>query len=125
MVSMEIFREWMDEILAEIPEEYFRDLNGGVLLLEEQKFHSKSIGDDLYVMGEYRRERGLGRYIVIFYGSFDALYGQLPEVRLKKRLRSTILHEFRHHVEFLAGEKDLEIEDQIQINRYLKKNQSR
>ena len=29
-----------------------------------------------------------------------------------------ILHEFRHHLESLAGERDLEIEDEIEISRY-------
>lgn len=46
------------------------------------------------------------------------IYGHLAESDLKKRLRKTILHEFRHHLESLAGEKDLEVEDAVEIAEY-------
>ncbi len=37
---------------------------------------------------------------------------------MKRKIRHTVLHEFRHHLESLAGEKDLEIEDAVNLYRY-------
>lgn len=37
----------------------------------------------------------------------------------------TIKHEFTHHLESLAGEKGLEIDDAIKINTYLSKHKKR
>ena len=51
-------------------------------------------------------------------GSFAQVYGHLPKEDLAKRLRKVLLHEFRHHLESLAGERDLEIEDAIEIAEY-------
>lgn len=122
MISYEAFEQMMCEIVEELPKEFFDELNGGVILKEEVKTHPKSIGEELSIMGEYCRNRYLGRYVVIYYGSFMRLYSLLPDDKLRKRLRKTILHEFRHHLESLAGEKDLEVEDAVQIARYTEKN---
>ncbi len=122
MVDLDRFTEMADEIIEDIPEEYFRDLNGGVNIRPELKRHPESINDDLFILGEYHRSPVLGRIIYIYHGSFGALYGDLPETLLIKRLRTTILHELRHHLESLAGERDLEIEDAVQIHQYKMRN---
>ena len=44
------------------------------------------------------------------------IYGYMTEEALRRRVRKTVLHEFRHHLESLAGEKDLEIEDAIPVS---------
>lgn len=111
----------LDEIAEEFPPELFKDLNGGIILLPQVKLHKKSVDDDLYVMGEYRNERVSGRYIVVYYGSVDKLYGNLSRNRLKNKLRSVVKHEFLHHFESLAGERQLEIEDERKLTEYLKK----
>lgn len=121
MASIDEVQIILDEIAGELPPEIYKDLNGGIVLLPQVKMHKKSIDDDLYVMGEYRHERISGRYIVIYYGSVDKLYGRLSRERLKKRLKSVVKHEFVHHLESLAGERDLEIEDERKITEYLKK----
>jgi hypothetical protein len=110
----------LEEISKEVPDELFRELNGGILLLPETKLHPESESPSLYTMGEYRTQiPGLGRYIVIYYGSFMKAYGEgaNPAV-LRRELRKTLLHEFRHHLETLAGVKDLVIEDEIALERY-------
>lgn len=117
-VSTERFRELMDQIIEEIPTELLRDLNGGILLDEEIKMHPEDRGGDLYVMGEYRVEAYMGRSISLFYGSFMQAYGHLSENDLYLHIKKTVLHELRHHVESLAGERDLEVEDAEQIARY-------
>jgi len=40
---------------------------------------------------------------------------------LKNKLRSVLKHEFLHHLESLAGERQLEIEDERKLMEYLKK----
>ena len=113
----------LDEIAEEIPQEFYRELNGGVILLNETKRHRD--GDktgDLFILGEYHNDRkgmgGLGRYIAIYYGSFVRLYGHLPPERQRGRLKEVLIHEFTHHIESLAGEKDLAIKDEIEMEKY-------
>ena len=124
MASIEEVQIILDEIAEELPPEIYKDLNGGIILLPQVKFHKKSVDNDLYVMGEYRNERILGRYIIVYYGSVERLYGNLSRNRLKNKLRSVIKHEFIHHLESLAGEKHLEIEDERKLSEYLKKKDS-
>jgi hypothetical protein len=109
----------LDEVSEELPEDFFKNLNGGILLLPERKLHKKSIGNSLYVMGEYHMDGSLGRYIAIYYGSFIRVFGSVPKEQLKEELRKTLRHEFRHHLESMAGDKSLEIEDAQDIAMYL------
>lgn len=118
MVSFEEFQDMMEEILQTFPEEFFRELNGGVFARRHPKYHPEGINHDLFIMGEYCVQHHLGRFIVIYYGSFMQVYGYLSEEELAKQLRRVLLHEFRHHLESLAGEYDLEIEDAIEIAKY-------
>lgn len=120
MASIDEVQIILDEIAGELPAEIYKNLNGGIILLPQVKMHKKSVDDDLYVMGEYRNERISGRYIVIYYGSIEKLYGSLSKDMLKKRLREVVKHEFVHHLESLAGERQLEIEDERKITEYLK-----
>jgi predicted Zn-dependent protease with MMP-like domain len=119
MISIDEMEVLLDEISQELPEEFFKELNGGILLLPQKKMHEKSVDNDLYVLGEYHRDRNLGRYIAIYYGSFIKVHKSLSKEQLKEKLRHTIKHEFRHHLESLAGERGLEIEDKKNINDYL------
>lgn len=119
MISIEEMEAMLDEIALELPNEFYKELNGGIILLPEQKLHTKSRKNDLYILGEYNRGGILGRYIAIYYGSFSQVYGYLPKAQLKERLKSTIKHEFRHHLESMAGEKGLEVKDAQDIAKYL------
>jgi hypothetical protein len=111
----------LDEIADEMPEAFYEELNGGVYLLPDVKLSSQSRkGAPLYILGEYIRRRDLGNYINIYYGSFEKIYRHLPPDRMKKELRRVLVHEFTHHVECLAGERWLEIKDEINMERYLK-----
>ena len=119
----------LDDIADEIPEEFYRELNGGVFLLPDTKMHPDSMGvedktgpENLYILGEYHNDRkgmgGLGRYIVIYYGSFIRLYPNLRPQRQKEELRRVLIHEFTHHLESLAGERGLEIKDAVKLEKY-------
>ncbi len=109
----------LDEIAAELPQEFYKELNGGIILLPEAKLNKIGRKNDLYIMGEYHRGGGMGRYITIYYGSFEQLYGHLTREPLKKKLEHTLKHEFTHHLESLAGERGLEKKDEKFLDDYL------
>lgn len=117
MITIEEMQIMLDDIASEFPTEFFTELNGGIILLPETKRHDKSIGD-LFILGNYHRGGSLGRYITIYYGSFMRVYGHLTRDRIKDKLRSTVRHEFRHHIESLAGDDDLERIDRQYIADY-------
>lgn len=119
--SIDRVHEILDEIAESLPKVFYKELNGGIFLMEEEKIHPKSIDKSpLYIMGEYIR--GLnGRSIKIYYGSFRANYYYYGEDILYEKLRETLVHEFVHHLESLGGEKSLELEDKIFMAAYLSK----
>jgi len=110
----------LNEIVATFPKALFNKLNGGIILLPEVKRNPKGKRNDLYILGQYHFGGGMGRYISIYYGSFNRVYGYLDKEGLRDRLIDTLKHEFIHHLESLAGERDLEIEDQENMARYLR-----
>ena len=116
MLTFEEVGEILDGIAEELPRELFRDLNGGILLLPEACQDRGDKARGLYTMGEYVHDE-MGRYIIIYYGSFVALYKNLPPEKLREELRETLIHEFTHHIESLAGEHGLEIEDELEVTR--------
>ena len=118
MFSIEEVNEMLDEIADEMPQEVFRDLNGGVSLLPERRISDAAPDGGLYTLGEYRRDQ-MGRYIVLYYGSIRAVHGGETREELRESLRKLLTHELTHHVESLAGERDLEIEDEIKLEKYL------
>ena len=122
MVSLEEMEVMLDEIATELPRDIYKELNGGIMLLPEEKLNSNAKKNDLYILGEYHRSGILGRYITIYYGSFSKVYGHLGREALKDKLMHTLKHEFIHHLESLAGERDLEIKDAEYIADYLKRN---
>jgi len=109
----------LDEIAAELPDEIFKDLNGGISLLDETKKSAKATDGKLYTLGEYHRDQ-MGRYIVIYYGSLCAVYGNISRERYRKHLNDVLTHELTHHWESLGGERGLEIKDEIKMDRYLR-----
>ena len=119
MISIDEVQDILDELAEELPAVFYKELNGGILLLPEEKRSPYAQNDDLYILGEYRVSSSMGRLISIYYGSFMRLFGHLNREDLKARLRHTLRHEFTHHLESLSGEKGLEIKDEEFINKYL------
>jgi len=121
MISFEEVEAMLDEVVQEIPREFFEKLNGGIVLLPDAKQHHASAGD-LFILGEYHNDRagygGLGRYIAIYYGSFVRLYGYADAATQKAELRRVVIHEFTHHIESLAGERGLEHKDAQNLAKY-------
>jgi hypothetical protein len=123
MYTIEAVDAMLAQIADDIPGMFFEQLNGGVLLQEACKKHPQSQGD-LYIMGAYCNRRDLGRHINIYYGSFMQVYANAPAELLYQKLRDSLLHELTHHLESLAGERGLEIQDQIRLAEYRKSRQN-
>lgn len=120
MVSIDQAQELLDEIAQQLPGAFFERLNGGISLLPQVKMNPLGRANDLYIMGEYHAGGPMGRYITIYFGSFERVYGWADRDFMRERLRDVLLHEFTHHLESMAGEKGLEIKDKQQMERYLR-----
>ncbi|MEW6399100.1 MAG: hypothetical protein AB1503_08060 [Bacillota bacterium] len=117
MWTLRRFRREASRLLAGIPSPLLEDLNGGVIVVPGV---GQRPGDPpgVYLLGEYRVDPGLGRMIVLYYGSFRRVLGDAPWAQVVEELRRTIRHELRHHAEHRAGLADLEVEDEWQRRRW-------
>lgn len=115
--SIDEVQDILERVIQEVPQEFFKDLNEGIVLLPEIKIHPESREDDLIIMGEYSTSF-TGRNIRIYYGSFKKIYNGVSNEELYERLKDTLFHEFTHHLESLSGERGLEVKDSIEMNRY-------
>ncbi len=102
MIDIDEFYEMLNEVCEELPDDFFRELHYGVHLSEEYKPSPYARNGDLVIMGEYSRSKQ-GNKITIYYGSFARTCGWMSRDQLKEKLRETVRHEFRHHMENLAG----------------------
>jgi hypothetical protein len=121
MISIEEYKSIISGLLDELPEEFFRDLSGGVIVSEALVIPDYARGQDLYTMGQYQVYSGI-RQIVMFKGSFDRVYPYADAEEARALLRDILRHEFRHHVEFLGGIRNstsLEAEDERKKQAYL------
>lgn len=118
------FRTTAEEIVAEIPDEFLRGLQG-VHILEDERLEENYV--DVWRMGEYLDPgpeeflgsgEGLGRHIALYYGSFIRVADGDPEFDWEEELWETITHELRHHVESLAGDVTLIEEDLISAQEF-------
>ncbi|MBQ3924043.1 MAG: metallopeptidase family protein [Firmicutes bacterium] len=125
MISIEETQELLDEIAESLPPEFYNGLNGGILLLPEEKPSPYSLDNDLWILGEYQRGGMMGRLIKIYYGSFARMFPNSTKERIGEQLRETLLHEFTHHLESLAGERGLEVWDEEQLARYFERKNAK
>lgn len=115
MVSMEEAGAMLDAIAEELPQAFYRELNGGISLLPDVRPGAEP---GLFTMGAYHIHPAMGRYIEIYFGSFERVLGDAAPETYRAQLRKTLTHEFTHHIESLAGERGLEIKDARQIAEY-------
>ncbi len=109
MLTYEQAGDVLDELVDELPEEIFKNLNGGVSFLEKAVRGSEGG----YTLGMYFRDK-MGRHIELYYGSFTELYGDMDDETFRRRLKSTLHHELTHHIENQAGDRSLERWDERQ-----------
>ena len=121
MLSTREFSEIISELLDELPEAFFRELSGGVIVSEARAIPDYARGNDLWTLGQYQVFSGI-RQITVFKGSFDRVYPQADADEARRILRGVLRHEFRHHLEFLGGihnSSSLEAEDERKKQAYL------
>lgn len=118
MIDIDEFQEILNQIFDDQPECCLDELNGGVCLLPQCKMSPQAVDNDLYIMGEFCRSHSMGRYINIYYGSFEKLYGHLSREALTEKIREVLQHEIYHHIESLSGTHELEDEDERFMQRY-------
>lgn len=121
MLSTEEYGKIISELLDELPEDFFRELSGGVIVSEAQLIPDYARGDDLFTLGEYSVSSGI-RQVKLYKGSFDRVYPQAGAAEAREILRRALRHEFRHHLESLGGVRNstsLEAEDEREKQAYL------
>jgi len=121
MLTYDELFQMLDDLIVSMPPELYNRLNGGVNLQMGSKMHPVAQNDDFYVLGEYNAGGFLGRYINIYYGSFTRVHGHLPPQRQREELEKVLKHELLHHLEALAGERELEKKDADKIRDYLQR----
>ena len=116
MLTFEESDEAIAQMVEELPQEILEGLNCGISLRNDVLFDDNG----LVILGQYHVEpMGLGRYVTINYGSMVEVYGHLSKNAFKKKLRYVLHHELTHHLESLAGDRSLEIQDAIDKRKYL------
>ena len=118
-MTFEKFSALIEEMVADVPAEFMRELQGVHVLPEaivEDGYQ------DVYRMGEYLDPgpadflgagEGLGRHVAIYHGSFAAIAALDPDFDWEDEAWETLTHELRHHVESLAGEDYLVQQDEL------------
>ncbi len=119
MLTFDEAGELLDEMAEEFPPVFYKDLNGGISLLPDAKPDPEFPPGEMYIMGEYCNDQ-MGRYILLYYGSFAALAKQedWTDEDWEDELYTTLAHELTHHVEGLAGERGLEIKDELELEEF-------
>lgn len=102
-MTFDEFADIAQEEIALLPDYVMDELTGGVLVDENAKLHPGRVADDLYILGTYSTGEITGKQIVLYYGSFMAVFGNSSDAVIRAQIRETIRHEFRHHLETRAG----------------------
>ena len=93
--------DWLEEIAGEFPDSFFEGLDGGIQLEEQALPDPEVPPGEMYIMGEYVHDL-LGRYILLYYGSFAAVLSEEDEETWKDEIFATVAPEFSHHLEETA-----------------------
>lgn len=101
ILSYEQMGDMLEEIAAEFPDAFFEGLDSGIQLEEKALPDPAFPPGEMYIMGEYCHDL-LGRYIVLYYGSFAALLRDEDEEFWLDEIFATVAHEFTHHLEDTA-----------------------
>lgn len=113
------FRRLLAEMVDEVPPEFMQGLQG-VHAIQEAKAEEDFV--DVWRLGEYLDPgseqflgagEGLGRHVALYYGSFVHVADGDPDFDWEEEMWETLTHELRHHVESLAGDDSLNLEDEL------------
>ena len=101
MLTYQQMGDLLEEIAADFPDAFFEGLDGGIQLEEKALPDPDFPPGEMYIMGEYCSDL-LGRYILLYYGSFAALLAEEDEEVWREEIFLTVAHEFTHHLEDTA-----------------------
>lgn len=118
--SYQLMGDMLEEIAGQFPDAFFQELDGGIQLEEKALKDPKFPKGEMYVMGQYHHN-SLGRYIVLYYGSFVALMAGEDEETWRDQIFATVAHEFTHHMEETAMLHALDDKDEEFLEQALKK----
>lgn len=121
MITIEEYGAIVSELMDELPDEFFRELSGGVIVSESVAIPDYAQGNDLYTLGKYQIFSRV-RQITMFKGSFDRVYPRADVAEARRILRGVLRHEIRHHLESLGGIHDassLEAADERDKQAYI------
>ena len=119
ILTIDQVNDLLDDMAEEFPEVLFRELNGGVNLLEEAKPDPEFPPGEMYILGEYCNDV-LGLYVNLYYGSFAALAEKEDWDRdtWEDELWTTLSHELTHHMENLSGLHALDDRDAEELAQW-------
>ena len=111
--------DWLEEIAGEFPDAFFEELDGGIQLEEEALPDPDFPPGEMYIMGEYVHDM-LGRYILLYYGSFAGLAAREDWDRetWEEELYTTPSHEMTRHMEGRGGTHALDGRDAEELAEY-------
>ena len=117
--SYEQMGDWLEEIVQQFPAPFFAALDGGVQLEEQALPDPDFPHGQMYILGEYSHDL-LGRYIVLYYGSFAALAEREDWDRdtWERELYTTLSHELTHHMEGRGGLHALDDQDAAELEQW-------
>ena len=121
-MDIEVFTRIADEEAQLLPEEFYRDLSGGVVIDQRLYMSEGAVADDLFTLGHYK-SGPMGKQVVLYYGTFERMFGHLSDEDYRLEIRRVLRHEFRHHMENLSGmhgSSSLEGEDARKYADYLR-----
>ncbi len=122
ILTYEQMGDLLEELAADFPDAFFQDLSGGIQLEEQALPDPEFPEGEMYIMGEYCSDL-LGRYILLYYGSFAALLAQEDEEVWREEIFLTVAHEFTHHLEETAMLHALDDKDAAFLQQALEEYQ--
>ena len=119
ILTIDQVNDLLDSMAEEFPEALFRELNGGVNLIEEAKPDPEFPPGEMYILGEYCNDC-LGLYVNLYYGSFAALAKKedWDQETWEDELWTTLSHELTHHMENLSGLHALDDRDAEELAQW-------
>ncbi|PKM49394.1 MAG: hypothetical protein CVV02_16145 [Firmicutes bacterium HGW-Firmicutes-7] len=96
----------------EIPPILLKDLNMGIHVSPNKQQDEEE--KDYYIMGEYIEDE-MGNQIVLYFGSFRYFLENKSLKTWQKEIIDTIKHELLHHIEAMAGQEDLALQEDIEV----------
>ena len=119
ILTIDQVNDLLDGMAEEFPEALFRELNGGVNLIEEAKPDPEFPPGEMYILGEYCNDC-LGLYVDLYYGSFAALAKKedWDQETWEDELWTTLSHELTHHMENLSGLHALDDRDAEELAQW-------